>query len=247
MPSSFFLTNRFTTGWVSPSLGARTDWTGWKNALLQAENVILPPQGGAKRRPCLDPVTEGERASGVERIFSFDKNDRERYIIGLSNAGDTNDPTKYNASILTAAGTRSALAVVEGNLFFTDITRVRAFHYADSILFTQNDGAVPIQRIFTSTPSSARSRSVIDRLYQEKCLAFLLEGEMTMTLTIGGVVFSRTFTPSHSNEGSRSLGLNGGPLSGRFYSVFWRDTTSPTCYAFTLNAHGTDSFFFLPE
>ena len=47
------LQTNFSTGEMDPLLLARVDLEAYRNALSEATNVIIQPQGGAKRRPGL--------------------------------------------------------------------------------------------------------------------------------------------------------------------------------------------------
>ena len=145
MARRFFLTNRGASGWCSPALAARTDWIPWKHSLTRAENVVLPPQGGAKKRPVLNLVSPNNTsANGVKRLFAFDKNDREKFVLGLKASGTAN---QWTAVSLAATGDEAVQGEATGTLTLTDIDSARAFHYADSLLFTQLDGQVVPQRI----------------------------------------------------------------------------------------------------
>ena len=80
-----FQTN-FSTGELDPLLRARVDIPQYENALAKATNVIIQPQGGARRRPGTKHVFElpnsstPSAANGV-RLISFEFSVDDRYML----------------------------------------------------------------------------------------------------------------------------------------------------------------------
>ena len=90
MASTQFLQSSFTSGELSPLLKGRTDLNQYYAGVATAENVVIVPQGGLKRRP------------GTEHIGDAIRN-TTRYTTGytltvpnggtLSNVNDLDDAT----------------------------------------------------------------------------------------------------------------------------------------------------------
>ena len=124
------VSNHFSSGWISPAIGARADLPERMNGLLDAENVVIPPQGGVKKRPCLSVLA---RADGVERIFPWHRNEQEKFVVGVDSAGKVRI---YNADF--GAGDLETPAI-DGSLSFANAARLNAFHYADTLIVTADD------------------------------------------------------------------------------------------------------------
>lgn len=80
-----FQTN-FSTGELDPRLRARIDLDQYNNALEQATNVVIQPQGGLKRRPGLKHVLElpnssTESAGNGVRLVPFEFNVDDSYML----------------------------------------------------------------------------------------------------------------------------------------------------------------------
>ena len=54
-----YLQSNLTGGEISPTLHARTDIDKYATAVANAENVVIVPQGGLRRRPGLKKLDEG--------------------------------------------------------------------------------------------------------------------------------------------------------------------------------------------
>ena len=72
----------FTTGELDPLLRSRVDIQAYENALSEATNVVIQPQGGLKRRPGLEHIMElpdtgsASAANGVRLVpFEFSVDD----------------------------------------------------------------------------------------------------------------------------------------------------------------------------
>ena len=80
------LQTNFTTGSLDPLLRARVDIAQYENALEEATNVVIQPQGGLKRRPGTKhvmelPNTGTESASGGVRLFNFEFSVDDSYVL----------------------------------------------------------------------------------------------------------------------------------------------------------------------
>jgi len=70
----------FSTGEMDPLLRARVDLPAYNNALEEATNVIVQPQGGVRRRPGTRYITEINAASGV-RLVPFEFSTSDSYML----------------------------------------------------------------------------------------------------------------------------------------------------------------------
>jgi hypothetical protein len=83
-----FQTN-FSTGELDPRLRSRVDLEQYNNALEQATNVVIQPQGGLKRRPGLKhifelPNTGVESAGNGVRLIPFEFNVDDSYMLAFT-------------------------------------------------------------------------------------------------------------------------------------------------------------------
>jgi hypothetical protein len=80
------LQTNFSTGEMDPLLLARVDLEAYRNALSEATNVIIQPQGGAKRRPGLKylsslPNSGAESAANGVRCIAFEFSTSDSYML----------------------------------------------------------------------------------------------------------------------------------------------------------------------
>ena len=80
-----FQTN-FSTGEIDPLLRARVDLEQYNNALAEATNVVIQPQGGLKRRPGLKHILElpnsgDESAGNGVRLIPFEFSVDDSYML----------------------------------------------------------------------------------------------------------------------------------------------------------------------
>jgi hypothetical protein len=76
----------FSTGEIDPLLRARVDLPAYGNALEEATNVVVQPQGGVRRRPGLRYVTElpnsgAESAANGVRLVPFEFSTSDSYML----------------------------------------------------------------------------------------------------------------------------------------------------------------------
>lgn len=76
----------FSTGELDPLLRARVDLDAYKNALSEATNVVVQPQGGIRRRPGLRYVTSlpasgAESAANGVRLVPFEFSTSDSYML----------------------------------------------------------------------------------------------------------------------------------------------------------------------
>jgi hypothetical protein len=77
MAKSKFLQSSFVSGELSPLLKGRVDLEQYYQGVATAENVLIVPQGGLKRRAgtqhidVAEKIFEPFRSAGLEQQFSF--------------------------------------------------------------------------------------------------------------------------------------------------------------------------------
>ena len=74
----------FSTGELDPLLRARVDLPAYQNALEEATNVIIQPQGGLRRRPGTRYLTSVPASSGV-RLVPFEFSTSDSYMLCFTN------------------------------------------------------------------------------------------------------------------------------------------------------------------
>ena len=75
-----FQTN-FSVGELDPLVRARTDLQQYQNALEEATNVVIQPQGGFKRRPGLKFCHDFENAFQKFKIIPFEFSVADSYSL----------------------------------------------------------------------------------------------------------------------------------------------------------------------
>lgn len=80
------LQTNFSTGEMDPLLLARVDLAAYQNALSDATNVVIQPQGGARRRPGLKylaalPNSGAESAANGVRCIAFEFSTSDSYML----------------------------------------------------------------------------------------------------------------------------------------------------------------------
>ncbi len=78
----------FSTGELDPLLRARVDLQAYNNALEEATNVVIQPQGGSRRRPGTKyltslPNTGSDSAANGVRLVPFEFSTSDSYMLCL--------------------------------------------------------------------------------------------------------------------------------------------------------------------
>lgn len=86
MPRFISFQTNFSTGELDPLLRARVDLEQYNNALAEATNVVIQPQGGLKRRPGLKHILElpnsgNESAGNGVRLIPFEFSVDDSYML----------------------------------------------------------------------------------------------------------------------------------------------------------------------
>ena len=75
----------FTTGEIDPLLKSRIDINQYYNALEEARNVLIQPQGGAERRPGLQFISDITSAGTAFRLVPFEFSTTQSYMLLIAN------------------------------------------------------------------------------------------------------------------------------------------------------------------
>lgn len=75
----------FTTGEIDPLLKSRIDINQYYNALEEARNVLIQPQGGAERRPGLQFISDVTSAGTTFRLVPFEFSTTQSYMLLFAN------------------------------------------------------------------------------------------------------------------------------------------------------------------
>ena len=75
----------FTTGEIDPLLKSRIDINQYYNALEEARNVLIQPQGGAERRPGLQFISDITSAGTTFRLVPFEFSTTQSYMLLFAN------------------------------------------------------------------------------------------------------------------------------------------------------------------
>ena len=75
----------FTTGEIDPLLKSRIDINQYYNALEEARNVLIQPQGGAERRPGLQFISDITSAGTAFRLVPFEFSTTQSYMLLFAN------------------------------------------------------------------------------------------------------------------------------------------------------------------
>ncbi len=84
MTRAVTIQSNFTTGEIDPLLRSRIDINQYYNALEQARNVLIQPQGGATRRPGLQFISEIPSAANPQngcRLVPFEFSTTQSYML----------------------------------------------------------------------------------------------------------------------------------------------------------------------
>ena len=242
------LSAHFQNGWVSPAWAARADLEVRRGALLEAENVSIRPQGGARKRPCLSVIAAVE--ANTARIFGWHRSERERFLVGITRGGEARI---YNTDIPTPDNAPA----IKGSLSFANAERINAFHFADTMIIT-TPGQSPQEIVLqdrAALESSGQVRTIIETGIALESIPDTLSGrddapELSPNHYAGVSLTLRIGTESDTVENALlgSLGsvyYNGGfTIGGQEYIVFLsagRNEANPT-WRLQFRTRETDEF-----
>lgn len=129
-----YLSPNFTAGELAPTLHSRTDIKKYANGIADAENMIILPHGGLRRRPGLAKVQDTKIASKA-RLIPFLFNTEQKYIVVMRDL--VIDVYRDGALVSTEVS-----PYTETELYEVDYSQS-----ADTVIFThQNHAPYRLQR-----------------------------------------------------------------------------------------------------
>ena len=181
--------NSFTSGELDPKLIARDDVKAYDAGLTTALNVVVLPQGGAKRRPGTKFITElgGSPENGI-RLVPFEFNTSDAYLLAFT----------HNRMAVIKNGVLQTNIAGSGNNYLTTtitsamLTKMCWVQSADTLIVTQED-MVPKKITRTS-----------DTAWTIADVTFTFNPQHAFTLTIENTSSAGTLTPS-GTEGKITL------------------------------------------
>ena len=181
--------NSFTSGELDPKLIARDDVKAYDAGLTTALNVVVLPQGGVKRRPGLEYITElgGSPENGI-RLVSFEFSTADAYLLAFTN----------NRMYVIKNGVLQTNIAGSGNDYLTTtitsamLSKMCWVQSADTLIVTQED---MIPKKITRTSDTAWT--IVD-------VTFTFNPQHAFTLTVENTSAAGTLTPS-GTEGKINL------------------------------------------
>jgi len=181
--------NSFTSGELDPKLIARDDVKAYDAGLTTALNVVVLPQGGVKRRPGLEYITElgGSPENGI-RLVSFEFSTSDAYLLAFTN----------NRMYVIKNGVLQTNIAGSGNNYLTTtitsamLSEMCWVQSADTLIVTQED---MIPKKITRTSDTAWTITDV---------TFTFNPQHAFTLTVENTSAAGTLTPS-GTEGKIDL------------------------------------------
>ena len=134
------LQSNFTTGEVDPLLNARIDIEQYYNALAQARNVLIQPQGGVTRRPGLQYIGEIPSAAAPQngcRLVPFEYSTTQSYMLLFTN----NRMYIYKDKVLQTNINSSGNDYLTTTIATANIPTMDYTQSADTLIVVQEDMA----------------------------------------------------------------------------------------------------------
>jgi hypothetical protein len=181
--------NSFTSGELDPKLIARDDVKAYDAGLTTALNVVVLPQGGVKRRPGLEYITElgGSPENGI-RLVSFEFSTSDAYLLAFT----------HNRMYVIKNGVLQTNIAGSGNNYLTTtitsamLSEMCWVQSADTLIVTQED---MIPKKITRTSDTAWTITDV---------TFTFNPQHAFTLTVENTSAAGTLTPS-GTEGKIDL------------------------------------------
>ena len=122
--------SNLTGGELAPELHARIDIEKYATSVADAENVIIVPQGGLRRRPGLSKITDGTVGEDA-RLEPFVFNKTQQYLI------------VFRAGFIDVLrdGTAVKTGLVSPFTTMTDVDELDVIQSADTVIITHEDYA----------------------------------------------------------------------------------------------------------
>ena len=222
------LQTNFSTGEMDPLLLARVDLEAYRNALSEATNVIIQPQGGAKRRPGLRylstlPNSGTESAANGVRCIAFEFSTSDSYMLVFTH----NRMYVYRNKILITNINASGNDYLDTSAVGLTGARLSTICWTQSAdtLIVVHQGINPI-KIVRGATNASWTASAITFDSRPKYAFTLTVTNPAGTLTPSAVSGKITLTASAASFTSASVGqyVNASP-QGRAKIVAFTSTT----------------------
>lgn len=127
---STFIQSNLTGGEIAPQLHARIDIDKYNTAVAIAENVVIVPQGGLRRRPGLSKITDGAVGEDA-RMAAFVFNTTQQYLFVFKAAFID----VYRDGVIVKADLPSPFLTIE------EVNQLDIIQSADTMIITHEDYA----------------------------------------------------------------------------------------------------------
>ncbi len=196
----------FSTGELDPLLRARVDLPAYQNALEEATNVVVQPQGGLRRRPGSRYLTSVPASSGV-RLVPFEFSTSDSYMLCFTN---NRMYVFKNQALITNINTSGNDYLDTSSLGLTGarLAKICWTQSADTLIVVQEDIA-PIKIVRGASDSSWTGSTItFDSVPKYAFTASISNPAATLTpsavsgnvkLTAGSSVFSSTHVGQYIN------------------------------------------------
>lgn len=195
MTRAVTIQSNFTTGEIDPLLKSRIDINQYYNALEQARNVLIQPQGGATRRPGLQYLSEIPSAANPQngcRLVPFEFSTTQSYMFLFVH----NRLYIYRDKTLVTNINGSGNDYLTTTVGSTNITTMDYAQSADTLIIVQEDMAP--KKITRGGSHSSWTISDISFEYIPKYAFNLSTSNPSATLTPSAVDGNITLTAGSS-------------------------------------------------
>ena len=169
----------FTTGEIDPLLKSRIDINQYYNALEEARNVLIQPQGGAERRPGLQFISDITSAGTTFRLVPFEFSTTQSYMLLFAN----NKMFVFKDKTLVTAINGGSDDFLTTTIATANLDKMDFAQSADTLIVVQED--MPPKKIVRGANHAAWTISDIS-----------FDFTPFFAFTIGTTTINQTLTPS---------------------------------------------------
>ena len=169
----------FTTGEIDPLLKSRIDINQYYNALEEARNVLIQPQGGAERRPGLQFISDVTSAGTTFRLVPFEFSTTQSYMLLFAN----NKMFVFKDKTLVTAINGGSDDFLTTTIATANLDKMDFAQSADTLIVVQED--MPPKKIVRGANHAAWTISDIT-----------FDFTPFFAFTVGTTTINQTLTPS---------------------------------------------------
>ena len=169
----------FTTGEIDPLLKSRIDINQYYNALEEARNVLIQPQGGAERRPGLQFISDITSAGTAFRLVPFEFSTTQSYMLLFAN----NKMFVFKDKTLVTAINGGSDDFLTTTIATANLDKMDFAQSADTLIVVQED--MPPKKIVRGANHAAWTISDIT-----------FDFTPFFAFTVGTTTINQTLTPS---------------------------------------------------